>query len=183
MQEKKSSFQPLALGLTLVAAFLRLIPHPFNFTPIGSVALFGGARLSGWQAYVVPLLAMLVTDPLLSFVAGYPAYSQGTIVVYLSFLVYVWLGRKLIGNSTSPWRIGAVALAGSVQFFLITNFATWYATMLYPHTMGGLTACYVAALPFFSRTVLGDLFYSGVLFGAYALLERRMHTGQLRRAA
>ena len=183
MQEKKSSFQPLALGLTVAAALLRLVPHPFNFTPVGSVALFGGARLSGWQAYVVPLLAMLVTDPLLSYMAGYPPYSTGTLVVYFSFLIYVLLGRKLIGSSTSPWRIGAVAIAGSVQFFLITNLAAFFTTTIYPHTAGGLAACYIAALPFFGRTVLGDLFYSGVLFSAYTLLERRTHADELRRAA
>ncbi len=183
MQEKKSSFQPLALSLTVAAALLRLVPHPFNFTPIGSAALFGGARLAGWQAYVVPLLAMLVTDPILSYMAGYPAYSAGTLVVYFSLLIYVLLGRTLIGRSTNPWRIGAVALAGSVQFFLITNFFTWFAGTLYPHTAGGLAACYIAGLPFFGRTVLGDLFYSGVLFSAYTLLERKTHVDELRRAA
>ena len=183
MQEKKSALQPLALGLTVAAALLRLIPHPFNFTPVGSVALFGGARLRGWQAYLIPLLAMLATDPILSYIAGYPAYSRGTIVVYFSFLIYVVLGRTLIGSSTNPWRIGAVALAGSVQFFLITNFFVWFAGTMYPHTLGGLAACYIAALPFFGRTLLGDLFYSGVLFSAYALLERRIHADGLQRAA
>jgi hypothetical protein len=177
MQEKKpsekNSFQPLAFGLTMAAALLRLVPHPFNFTPVGSIALFGGARLAGWQAYVVPLLAMMMTDPILSRMAGYPAYSPATLVIYFSFLIYVLLGRKLIGSSNSPWRIGAVALAGSVQFFLITNFFVWIGGNTYPHTAGGLAACYLAGLPFFSRTVAGDLFYSGVLFSAYAFMARR----------
>ena len=75
-----------------------------------------------------------------------------------------------------------MALAGSVQFYLITNFPSWLsADSLYPHTWNGLIECYVAALPFFGRTLMADVFYSGVLFSAYALLSRRVSTahGQL----
>lgn len=175
MNERKSSFQPAALALTALAALLRLAPHPPNFTPVGSVALFGGARLQGWQAYIVPLLAMMVTDPILSHLAGYPAYSRATIVIYASFMLYVMLGRTLIGQSTNSVRIASVSILGSVQFFLITNSFEWWAgNALYPHTIGGLSACYIAALPFFGRTLASDLFYTGVLFAAHALLSRKL---------
>jgi hypothetical protein len=184
MQERKSSFQPIALTLTVIAAFLRLVPHPPNFAPVGSVALFGGARLRGWQAYVIPVLAMLVTDPILSHMAGFPAYSWASLVIYFCFLVNVVLGRSFLRKTSSPARIAGVAVAGSIQFFIITNFFVWLGDgALYPHTTGGLVACYVAALPFFARTVLGDLFYSAVLFGAYALLSRRITSGQKHTAA
>jgi hypothetical protein len=172
MDRKQSSFQPLAFTLTVLAALVRLVPHPPNFAPIGSVALFGGARLRGWQAYLVPLLAMLVTDPIRSYMEGYPAYSTATPVIYASFLITVVLGRLLLRNSANPARIGAVALAGSVQFFLITNLMSWWG--MYPHNAAGLLACYTAALPFFARTMASDLFYSAVLFTAYALLSRRV---------
>ncbi len=175
MEQKQSSgFQPLALTLTVAAAFLRLVPHPPNFAPVGGLALFGGARFRGWQAYAVPLLAMLVTDPILSHMAGFPAYSWGTLIIYCCFLINVLLGRVFLRQTSQPGRIGAVAFAGSVQFYLITNFFVWlHASSVYPHTAAGLLACYVAALPFFGYTVLGDLFYSAVLFGAYALLKRK----------
>lgn len=175
MDQKKTAFQPLALTLTVLAALLRLAPHPPNFAPVGSVALFGGARLRGWQAYFAPLAVMLVTDPLRSRIeGGYAAYSWATLVIYSAFLINVILGRVFLRDTASPWRIAAVAFAGSVQFYLITNFPSWLsADSLYPHTWGGLAECYIAALPFFSRTVLADLFYSAVLFGAYALLLRR----------
>ncbi|MGA8030522.1 MAG: DUF6580 family putative transport protein [Bryobacteraceae bacterium] len=175
MDQKKPSFQPVAFTLTILAAMLRLAPHPPNFAPVGSVALFGGAKLRGWQAYCVPLLAMLVTDPILSHMAGYSAYSWATPVIYGCFLINVVLGRVFLRRSSSAWRIASVAAAGSVQFYLITNLFEWWAGMsLYPHTLGGLATCYIEALPFFGRTILGDLFYSGVLFGAYALLSRRV---------
>ncbi len=174
MHESKSPVQPVALGLTLAAALLRLVPHPPNFAPVGSIALFGGAKLRGWQAYAIPLLAMLITDPILSHMAGYPAYSKATPIIYFSFLLYVILGRSLLKGKTSPLRIASVAAAGSLQFFLVTNFFEWWEGIsMYPHTLAGLAACYAAALPFFSRTLIADLFYSGVLFAAYALLTGR----------
>ena len=171
MDRKQSSFQPVAFTLTVLAVLVRLVPHPPNFAPIGSVALFGGARLRGWQAYCVPLLAMLVTDPILSHVAGYPAYSWGTPVIYGSFMISVLLGRVFLRHSTSPLRIAGVTFAGSVQFFLITNLMSWWG--MYAHNAAGLLACYIAAWPFFGRTLAADFFYTAVLFTAYALLSRR----------
>lgn len=174
MHESKPNFQPVALGLTLAAALLRLAPHPPNFAPVGSIALFGGAKLRGWQAYAVPLLAMMITDPILSHMAGYSAYSKATPIIYFSFLLYVVLGRWLLARKPSPPRIAAVAAIGSLQFFLVTNVFEWWGGISgYPHTLAGLAACLSAALPFFSRTLLADLFYTGVLFAAYALLSRR----------
>ncbi len=185
MDQKKPGFQPLAFTLTVLAAMLRLAPHPPNFTPVGSVALFGGARLRGWQAYCVPLLAMLVTDPIRSRMEGsYAAYSWGTLVVYGCFVVNVLLGRIFLRHSSKVGRIALVALAGSVQFFLITNFFSWWgAVAFYPQTFAGLLECYVAALPFFGRTILGDLFYSGVLFSVYALLRHRVPADHQRQTA
>jgi hypothetical protein len=180
MDRKPNSFQPLALVLTVLAAVVRLVPHPPNFSPIGGVALFGGARLRSWQAYVVPLLAMVLTDPIRSRLeGGYPAYSAMTPIIYASFLISVFLGRTFLRNTSNPWRIASVALAGSLQFFLITNLFVWLgAADMYPQNVGGLTACYIAALPFLGRTVLADLFYAGVLFGTYALVSRRLESAR-----
>src|SRR5436305_11343585 len=118
MDRKESSFQPVALSLTLAAALIRLIPHPPNFAPIGGLALFGGARLKGWQAYLIPVLAMLVTDPIMSRLSGAPAYSAMTLVIYACLLLNVLLGRVFLSKTVSPARIGATALIGSAQFFL-----------------------------------------------------------------
>lgn len=184
-QQKNTGFQPLAFTLTIVAALLRLIPHPPNFAPIGAVALFGGAKLKGWQAYLVPLLAMAITDPIRSWMeGGFPAYSWFTLVIYSSFLISVILGRAFLRKSGSVARVASVTFLGSVQFYLITNFAVWAAsTTLYPHTWSGLTACYIAALPFFGRTLLADFFYTGVLFSAYHLLSRKFAAAHQPQAA
>ena len=175
MNEKhKARFQPLAITLIVLAALLRLLPHPPNFTPVGGLALFGGARIRGWQAYLVPLAVMLITDPIRSLMEGhYPAYSWATLVIYGCFLINVSLGRVFLQRSASVQRLAYVTALGSLQFFLFTNLPSWWSDPIYGHTLAGLSACYLAALPFFGRTLLGDLFYSGLLFSAYAVFTRR----------
>ena len=110
--------RPLALGLTILAALVRITPHPPNFAPVGGMSLFAGARLRGWMAYLLPLALMAATDPIVG------GYSKTTPFVYASFLINVWIGRSLRATE-SPWRIGSAAVLGSIQFFLISNFAVW----------------------------------------------------------
>jgi hypothetical protein len=153
------------LGLIAFAAALRLVPHPPNFTPIGAMALFTGATLPRRAlAFAAPLLALLASDLILGF-------YQGMEVVYLSTALVVAIGW-LVATRRTPARVGAAALASSVAFFLITNFAVWLSSGMYPHTTGGLAACYAAALPFFQNSIAGDLFYTALLFSGFALLER-----------
>lgn len=174
MKSNKYAPQATAVTLTFAAVLLRLVPHPPNFTPTGAATVFAGARIRGWSAYLIPLLAMAATDPILSHMAGYPAYSWGSLVVYACLLLNVLLGRKLLTGTSDPKRVGAVALAGSFQFFVITNFFVWLqSSSLYPHTTTGFVECYTAALPFFERTLLADLFYSAVLFTVHAVLNRQ----------
>lgn len=169
----RNGIRPLALGLTVLGALARLMPHPPNFAPVGGLSLFAGARLPGWQAYLVPLVLMAITDPILGALYGFPAFSKITPFVYGSFLVNVWIGRRL-RSSENALRIEAAAVVCSLQFFLVTNFAVWMGSRIYPPTWGGLAACYIAALPFLGRTLAGDLFYSAILFGLHAWLSRTM---------
>ena len=171
MQNRNES-RPLAIGLTLISALGRLVPHTPNVTPLGGSCLFAGSRIAGWLAWILPLAVMLITDP---FVGGFRITS---IAVYAAFLINVWIGRRFVQNIT-PVRVGAAAFAASLQFFLITNFSVWMESSLgplhlYPANLQGLAACYVAALPFWGRTLAGDLIYSGAIFGLYELLRSRM---------
>jgi len=153
------------ISAVIFAAALRLLPHPPNFTPIGAMALFGGAHLGRrWIAFAAPLGALLLSDLALGF-------YDGMWVQYLAVAVVVLIGWAALSRVSSMRVIGA-ALATSLAFFLITNFGTWALSGMYPRTGAGLTACYVAAIPFFQNTVVADLFYAGLLFGGFALLER-----------
>ncbi|MGO4885250.1 MAG: DUF6580 family putative transport protein [Bryobacteraceae bacterium] len=168
--DRENNVRPLALSLTVAGAVLRLMPHPPNFAPVGGMSLYAGARLRGWQAFALPLLLMAVTDPLVG------GYTIATPFVYLAFMINVWIGRRLQATE-SPVRIGAACLGCSSIFFFLSNFGTWLGP-IYPHTIAGLTACYTAAIPFFGRTLAGDLFYSGVLFGLHAWLSRTVRTAE-----
>jgi hypothetical protein len=107
---------------------------------------------------------MLLSDAVLGFYSG----MQYT---YFALALVVLVGW-VISRRISPLRVGAGAVASSILFFLVSNFGTWLSSGMYPHTFAGLTACYVAAIPFLQNTLAGDLFFSGLLFGGFALLER-----------
>jgi uncharacterized protein DUF6580 len=147
------------------AAALRLVPHPPNFTPIGAMALFSGAYLGRrGLAFVAPLAALLLSDLILGFYAGmWVQYFAVALVVLIA-----WAALKRV----SILRVGGAAFASSVVFFLVTNFGTWALSGMYPLTATGLAACYVAAIPFFQNTLAGDLFYTALLFGCFAMIER-----------
>lgn len=170
MHNQKQS-RTYAIGLTALSALGRLVPHAPNVTPLGGACLFAGSRINGLLAYLLPLAVMIATDP---FVGGYRANSP---VIYASFLISVWIGRTMVREVTAT-RVGAAAFLCSLQFFLITNFTVWFgvargASHFYAFSPAGLLACYGAALPFWGRTLAGDLFFSGALFGIYSLLARR----------
>ena len=153
------------LSAILVAAGLRLVPHPPNFSPIDAMALFSGAYLGRRAlAFLAPLGALLLSDLVLGFYHG-----QAT--VYFSVALIVMIGMVAL-TRRSPLRVGAAAIASSVLFFVITNFGMWLFSGFYPRTFAGLEACYVAAIPFFRNTVAGDLFYAALLFGGFRLAER-----------
>jgi hypothetical protein len=123
----------------------------------------------------LPLALMAATDPLVSLRYGYPlknAYSFATPFIYASFLIYVWMGTRLRRTENPGW-IGGAAIAGSVQFFLLTNFGTWLAPgSQYGHNWAGLINCYVAAIPFFRNTLISDVAYAAAFFGLHAVLSR-----------
>jgi hypothetical protein len=155
----------LALGIIALAAALRIAPHPWNFTPVGAMALFSGAVIKNRRlAFVVPLLALFLGDIFIGFHKLMP-------IVYASFLLSVAIGFWL-RDRRSAGRISAATLLGAIQFFLVTNFAVWAFGLTYPRTSAGLLACYVAGIPFFWNTLAGDAVYAVLFFGTFALAER-----------
>jgi len=153
------------LSAIAAAAALRMVPHPPNFTPIGAMALFGGAYLGRrGLAFAAPLAALLVSDLVLGFYAGMN-------FVYASVALIVVIGWWVSSRRT-VLRVASAALAGSVSFYVITNFGMWLFSGFYPLTPAGLAACYIAAIPFFQNSVAGDLFYAALLFGGFAFAER-----------
>ena len=175
MFEQKSQHQALVSRAVLVAvmiffaAIVRVAPHPRNFTPIGAMALFAGAKFRDRRAaFLIPLTALLAGDLLSGMHRLIP-------VVYASFLLEVLIGTWL-GKRQSVPQIGLAVVFGALEFFLITNFAIWKVFDTYPHTLAGLGACYLAGLPLFVNTLAGDALYAGLLFGSFAAAERLQPT-------
>ena len=157
----------LALAIIAAAAALRIAPHPWNFTPVGAMALFSGAMIKDRRlAFAFPVLALLAGDLFVGF------YELGLMVlVYSSFLLSVLIGRLLQNRRTFP-RIAGATLLGSLQFFLVSNFAVLWLLNSYPKTASGLAACYLAGLALFRNTVTGDALYVLLFFGAFAVAGR-----------
>ncbi len=155
----------ILLAVILAAAASRLLPHPPNFTPIGAIALFSGAHFRDrGYSFVLPLAAMFLSDLVIGLHPLIP-------VVYGSFALIVTIGFWLRSRK-HVLTISGAAFASSLLFFLGTNFSVWALGSLYPKTVAGLLAAYVAAIPFFQNTVAGDLFYTAILFAGFALLEQ-----------
>ncbi|MBI1806256.1 MAG: hypothetical protein HYR76_04290 [Ignavibacteria bacterium] len=159
-------------ALILFAALSRVLPHPPNVVPITALALFSGVYLEKRQTFIIPIVAMLLSDYVIGFYTG-------MIWVYGSFVaigvIGLWL-RKHPGFITTF----AATLAGSILFFVVTNFGVWVSSQVtYSHTLAGLTECYVAAIPFFRNTLLGDVFYVGAMFGLYEVAKKFIPALQL----
>jgi hypothetical protein len=161
------------VAMILAAALSRLMPHPANVTPVTALALFGAVYLDRPSAFLVPLAAMFLSDLVLGF-------HSDMLWVYGSFVAIVGIGFWLKHHRTVAATVAA-SLAGSIVFYLLTNFGMWAVpSSLYQHTFAGLVECYVAGIPFFRNTVLGDLAYVGVLFGLFSLMERFVPSLQTR---
>jgi hypothetical protein len=161
----------MLIAIILGGAALRLVPHPPNFAPIAALALFAGATFERRRsAFLVALGAMLLSDLALEAWNGTGFHAQMP-AVYGSFAAAVLLGSTLRGRRNFV-TVPASSLAASVLFFVSTNFEVWLDGSLYPRSWQGLVACYAAAVPFFRWTAAGDLAYTAVFFGVYAVARR-----------
>jgi len=153
-------------------ALARLLPHLPNFTPIGAIALFGAARGNRRTALIAPLAALALSDFLIGGHATLP-------YVYGSFVMIALLGMVVFRNGVTAPRAVAASLASSMILFLVSNFGVWASGTMYAPTFDGLLTCYAMALPYLRNTMLGDLFYVGVLLGGYAFARRHADLGEL----
>lgn len=165
--------------ITLIVAALaasRLLPHPFNFSPVAALALFGGARYSNKaSAFIIPLAAVWVSDLFLNYAwyGKFVPFYDGALLTYAAFALIVLLGMLGL-KKFSAGRLLAVSLSASIIFFVVSNFGVWAFSKMYPLTGEGLLSCYVAALPFFRNTLAGDMVYSFAIFYGYALAAKNI---------
>ncbi len=181
MENKKIALRFSVISLIIVlAAFSRLLPHPSNFAPIGAIALFGSAYFSKrYLALLIPVLSMWLSDLVINntiyaqYFGSFTFFYQGFYWTYMSFIFIGVLGFLLL-KRTRPQNIIIASLSASIIFFLVSNFGVWASGTLYPNNLSGLITCYVAGLPFFKNTIIGDLIYSGILFGVFEFAQNRL---------
>ena len=158
-----------------VAVHARFLPLPYSFAPVTAALLYFGARRPRKEMWI-PVAALAAAGLYLSrSVYGY-TFSADLLVTWAWYVGMVLLGGWL-AHKTTALRVGAASLAGSVSFFLISNFAVWAVWTMYPKNLGGLMACYFAGLPFFRNAVVSDLFFSAVFFGVGYLVSQRQEEG------
>ena len=140
-----------------IAILLRISPHPWNFTPILSIALLTGAYFKNKLSFLIPCIIIIISDL-------YIGDFNMAFWVYSSYLIIFIFGKKFISD-ISYRNIFFSSFLGSLIFFIITNFGTWLIG--YPKTMTGFISCFTLALPFYKNTLLSSLFYSSILFVIY----------------
>jgi hypothetical protein len=180
MNSQKINLRFIALtAIILVAAFSRLVPHMPNFSPLGAIGLFGAAHFNKkWQAILIPLAATFISDLFINnviYAQYYPTFTWLSTGFYWQYGAYILI--TLIGffifKKVNTKTVLTGALASSVIFFLVTNFGCWPGNF-YPQNFGGLMQCYAAGIPFIKGTILGDLFYSAVMFGGFAFFQKNV---------
>lgn len=148
-------------GLIGIGILGRLVPHAPNATAITGITVAARRYVGGVWVYVIPLLAMVVSDLVIGF------YDWRILIsVYGSFFLIAALST-LMTSFKSRWALLAMAAVGSIIFFLVTNFAVWMFSPWYAKSLSGLLYCYTLGLPFLRNMLCADLVYTFVLLGMF----------------
>jgi len=163
--------------LLALAVLSRILPHAgwWNFTAVGGALLYFGARRS-WREMLAPLAVLMATDYFLTVYSYHYSFQwQVYLPTWAWYAMAMGLGRMLLSSRTTVVRVGAGALLGPTSFFLLSNYAVWAAGWIYPmypKTLDGLTACYLAGVPFYRNDVLSTALVAGLAFGVPVLVRR-----------
>lgn len=184
---KSPNIRYIAAALFVIAVVLRLTPHAYNVAAIGALGMFVGCYWSARMGVLMSLAAMALSDVLGHFlqISSMGFYSTALMLTVYFSMGFSGLIGKLMHRSNSVWDVPmwagvpAGALLSTAVFFFVTNFASWLdPQMMYPQTVWGLGECYVAALPFVQNTLIGNLLFSTLFFGAYAIFAKSVAVPQ-----
>jgi hypothetical protein len=159
--------------LLLAAVLTRILPHAgwMNFTAVGGALLYFGARRS-WREMLAPLAVLMATDYFLTvFTYHYAFRWEAYLPTWTWYIAAMALGQILLSARTTFVRVAAATLLGPTSFFVISNYAVWAPGGMYPHTLAGLEACYLAAIPFYRNDLASTAIVLGVAFGVPVLVR------------
>lgn len=176
---KPSSEILFVLFLIVLGILSRLIPHPWNFTAIGSMALFSGFSIrTNKSLLLLAFVSLVISDALIGFYDGM-VYTYVGFAVGMLLSVAYFSKQSVLSFAARAMSVAGLSVISSFAFFLITNFGVWKGSTLYAQDMSGLMMSYVAGLPFLFNQLAGDLFYAGIIFGVYEYLTSSQKTAQV----
>jgi hypothetical protein len=169
-----------AFIVLLLAALSRLVPHMMhgtgiNITAVGAGLLFFGSRSSRWQAAIAVAVMALTDVYLTKVVYGFPFHISGYLVTWAWYGALCLISSGLLRKVTFL-RVVAGVFISATGFYVIVDFALWAMGNMYPHTLAGLGACYVAALPFYGNDLVCTAGLSAILFGLPVLAAKLAET-------
>jgi len=178
MSLKKINTRNIVLVLMILAAVaFRFVSYEYkflsNFTPVGAIALFGGAYFTDkWKAYAVVLLALFLSDIAINYLytSKLVFWYSGSSLVYLTFAIMVFIGSLI--KKANVLNVALASLVSVVIHWLIIDMPWLYGT-LYPHTFAGYGQSLVAAIPFEKNMILGDALFCALLFGGFELAQSK----------
>ena len=153
-------------GLIIFTIISKLLPHPFNFTSVGSLSLFAGAFLPLRTAWAAPIFTLFVSDAVTGFYDPVVMFF-----VYIGFACSTLVGRIVLLKKRTVIKLISSAFIAACLFFIISNFGMWIAGGYYPLTLDGLITCYIRGIPYFKHTLAGNILYTFFLFGAYEIIR------------
>ena len=179
MKQQNIRFVTL-VTIILAAAFSRIVPHMPNFSPLSAISVFAAAHFADRRlSLAIPIAAAWLSDLFLSNViyaqAGqaFAWFYPGFYWQYAAYLMIALTSLGLFRRAHTATKIVTASLLSGVIFFALSNFGVWFSGGLYPHNLSGLIACYLAALPFYQGTLLGDAVYGALLFGGFFLFQKQ----------
>lgn len=176
MIKQRSSAIVISALLIMAAALSRVWLYPHNFSPIIGMAIFAGAVIKDKRlAFALPLVAMFLSD-LIFEVSGIAQgfWGWGQLVGYaiLAFITVIAFSLKKI----NAFSVAGYSMGSSLLFFFLSNSSFFVFDNPIHHTysqdFSGYINCLVGGLPFLKTGIAADLVFSGVLFGAYYLVEK-----------
>ena len=167
----------LLIVLFVAIIFLgRILPHPYNFTPLIAVTLLSSYSISNkFLAIIIPVVGFWLSDLFMNnhiyagYFADFTVFNSGMIWTYGAIVLVALMGSSFL-NQITTGKVVLASLSGSTIFYLISNFGVWAFSPMYAKTLAGVVQCYSLALPFYGTSLMGDLVYCALLFGAYQLV-------------
>lgn len=181
MSQQKINTRTVVLILMIIgAAAMRLVSYKFpyllsNFTPVGAIALFGGAYFSDkWKGYATVLITLFVSDTLLNYLyfGHWFLWDNASYGVYLAFAMIVFVGSLI--KKANVVNVGIASISSVAIHWLVTDIP-WQSGpgALYPQTIAGYGQSLVAAIPFEKNMVLGDIVFCAILFGGFEFAKNK----------